>query len=100
MGGFFLQAEDGMRDVGVTGVQTCALPISASRRLALSRPGPFGRSVAGFGSCFPRSFLALLAFFAPLVRAGLPALIPPAPGGRSAERRVGKECRSRWSPHH
>src|SRR2546429_5177494 len=25
---FFFQAEDGMRDVAVTGVQTCALPIS------------------------------------------------------------------------
>src|SRR3712207_9592334 len=25
---FFFQAEDGMRDIGVTGVQTCALPIS------------------------------------------------------------------------
>src|SRR2546429_9921500 len=25
---FFLQAEDGIRDVAVTGVQTCALPIS------------------------------------------------------------------------
>src|SRR5258707_11638490 len=24
---FFLQAEDGIRDIGVTGVQTCALPI-------------------------------------------------------------------------
>jgi len=23
-----------------------------------------------------------------------------APGGRSEERRVGKECRSRWSPYH
>src|SRR3712207_9470246 len=28
---FFFQAEDGIRDIGVTGVQTCALPIS--RRL-------------------------------------------------------------------
>src|SRR3712207_1828092 len=27
---FFLQAEDGIRDIGVTGVQTCALPISAT----------------------------------------------------------------------
>src|SRR2546422_10297226 len=27
---FFFQAEDGIRDVAVTGVQTCALPISAS----------------------------------------------------------------------
>src|SRR3712207_7709280 len=28
---FFFQAEDGIRDIGVTGVQTCALPISTSR---------------------------------------------------------------------
>src|SRR3712207_8500477 len=27
-GWFFFQAEDGIRDIGVTGVQTCALPIS------------------------------------------------------------------------
>src|SRR3712207_9570895 len=26
---FFFQAEDGIRDIGVTGVQTCALPIFA-----------------------------------------------------------------------
>src|SRR5476649_1582228 len=31
---FFFQAEDGIRDHGVTGVQTCALPISPRR------PGP------------------------------------------------------------
>src|SRR2546422_8138453 len=31
-GFFFFQAEDGIRDVAVTGVQTCALPISISRR--------------------------------------------------------------------
>ena len=30
---FFFQAEDGIRDVAVTGVQTCALPISGDRRL-------------------------------------------------------------------
>src|SRR5205809_7292267 len=29
---FFFQAEDGIRDVAVTGVQTCALPISRRRR--------------------------------------------------------------------
>src|SRR5437762_13072762 len=28
---FFFQAEDGIRDTSVTGVQTCALPISAAR---------------------------------------------------------------------
>src|SRR3712207_7660712 len=32
---FFFQAEDGIRDIGVTGVQTCALPIS-SRLSSLS----------------------------------------------------------------
>src|SRR5688572_30883203 len=31
---FFFQAEDGIRDLTVTGVQTCALPISARSRLA------------------------------------------------------------------
>src|SRR2546422_4366712 len=30
---FFFQAEDGIRDVAVTGVQTCALPISSARRV-------------------------------------------------------------------
>src|SRR5260370_8024226 len=30
---FFFQAEDGIRDSSVTGVQTCALPISSRRRL-------------------------------------------------------------------
>src|SRR3712207_3625229 len=30
---FFFQAEDGIRDIGVTGVQTCALPISTAPRL-------------------------------------------------------------------
>src|SRR5258707_9994645 len=31
---FFFQAEDGIRDIGVTGVQTCALPISLPAALA------------------------------------------------------------------
>src|ERR1041385_4322928 len=42
---FFFQAEDGIRDVAVTGVQTCALPIcrkclSASGRFAITRKKP------------------------------------------------------------
>src|SRR5712675_845876 len=55
----FFQAEDGIRDVAVTGVQTCALPISAARngrRAAIvTRVGDdgFGRfcreAVAAFG---------------------------------------------------
>src|SRR5260370_7439098 len=34
---FFFQAEDGIRDSSVTGVQTCALPISESPRRLLER---------------------------------------------------------------
>src|SRR5947209_16745233 len=34
---FFFQAEDGIRDIGVTGVQTCALPIFAGAHIAVER---------------------------------------------------------------
>src|SRR3712207_1236013 len=40
---FFVQAEDGIRDIGVTGVQTCALPILVRRDVAVGhehRPHP------------------------------------------------------------
>src|SRR5437867_50883 len=36
---FFFQAEDGIRDRTVTGVQTCALPISAGRAARVPAPG-------------------------------------------------------------
>src|SRR5262249_57362455 len=71
---FFFQAEDGIRDWSVTGVQTCALPIFAARTLGLP-PGP------GVAHLIGRS-------------------VPTAHVARSEERRVGKECRSRWSPYH
>src|SRR5690625_6199679 len=35
---FFFQAEDGIRDGHVTGVQTCALPISTSSNLEIGHP--------------------------------------------------------------
>src|SRR5205823_11075131 len=73
--GVFFQAEDGIRDKLVTGVQTCALPISLAGGLLGARASPGPRA--------PRS---------PPVR----ALAPAAAGGRSEERRVGKECRSGW----
>src|SRR5256884_280307 len=38
---FFFQAEDGIRDVAVTGVQTCALPISTT---SMSTSGGTSRS--------------------------------------------------------
>src|SRR6266496_4591892 len=67
---FFFQAEDGIRDLYVTGVQTCALPIS-TRWL---------RAACDGGSVRPTPLLNTRS--------------------RSEERRVGKECRSRWSPYH
>src|SRR5690606_40379544 len=38
---FFFQAEDGIRDFHVTGVQTCALPIYAGQRRGTRRACPF-----------------------------------------------------------
>src|SRR3712207_7067618 len=36
---FFFQAEDGIRDIGVTGVQTCALPIWLTSKAMQSQLG-------------------------------------------------------------
>src|SRR5258708_21848449 len=73
---FFFQAEDGIRDDLVTGVQTCALPILGLRFLEdlVGTEDPRGGLARGDDDV--------------------------GDGGRSEERRVGKECRSRWSPYH
>src|SRR5262249_57396970 len=47
---FFCQAEDGIRDWSVTGVQTCALPILSGVTFALRRDEAFGVSVAADGA--------------------------------------------------
>src|SRR3712207_6856252 len=39
----FFQAEDGIRDIGVTGVQTCALPIYGPGRLLARAGAPPGK---------------------------------------------------------
>src|SRR5438309_10994638 len=72
---FFFQAEDGIRDGTVTGVQTCALPIFRCRTF------PRSYSAANRGNWRHRSTGLAWSWRA-----------------RSEERRVGKECRSRWSP--
>src|SRR2546422_1451508 len=87
---FFFQAEDGIRDVAVTGVQTCALPISWW--IASSR-GRFdaihqARALSAIANSVSSSVIAKSPRFA------------WAGNSRSEERRVGKECRSRWSPYH
>src|SRR5262249_58851925 len=47
---FFFQAEDGIRDWSVTGVQTCALPILPFRRLEC---GPGEEAQVDFGTGAP-----------------------------------------------
>src|SRR2546430_827323 len=74
---FFFQAEDGIRDLTVTGVQTCALPISP-------KPSP------------PEEERETEEWHPAIWRHRASA----GRGRRSEERRVGKECRSRWSPYH
>src|SRR5438874_10774420 len=77
--GLFFQAEDGIRNLYVTGVQTCALPISDIQAPA-----------SGI-------LYSLSARAGSLIHTG-DAVAELA--DRSEERRVGKECRSRWSPYH
>src|SRR5256885_7453300 len=94
---FFFQAEDGIRDYKVTGVQTCALPIW---EMALFRT-PMTASHTK-----PASIAAPNSQNLPMNPAvgGMPPSdsmnISIANAARSEERRVGKECRSRWSPYH
>src|SRR5207237_3905824 len=76
---FFFQAEDGIRDSSVTGVQTCALPISfhlsfRSFSVTRAKETPERKMKSGAGSVPPSCDQTI----------------------RSEERRVGKECRSRW----
>src|SRR2546429_2641137 len=92
---FFFQAEDGIRDVAVTGVQTCALPIS--------EPQP--SSLFSFLLIFSSGPGGACSQFRILTTTRLRVPVPPGMNGgasrrRSEERRVGKECRSRWSPYH
>src|SRR5690606_40893570 len=43
---FFFQAEDGIRDFHVTGVQTCALPIFEAADQSTDAPAPAGKLLA------------------------------------------------------
>src|SRR5437773_6082914 len=95
---FFFQAEDGIRDRDVTGVQTCAPPIY--RRL-----DPAGRAGRLLRAA-PSRLLDAGARAEPRAAAGRPLgrSVPDAAGGgvvhalRSEERRVGKEGRSGGGP--
>src|SRR5690606_40812279 len=96
---FFFQAEDGIRDFHVTGVQTCALPISrgSPRGRRSSTPCSSSIDVPGASllearpSARQRSLLPSPESFSTRKISTL----PPVPAlNRSEERRVGKESRS------
>src|SRR5438874_7439320 len=87
---FFFQAEDGIRDLYVTGVQTCALPIYGF---------VFGTewgSVKGTTE-IPSIQFAQNNLFRMLFKPGKDYRFYDRSYSRSEERRVGKECRYRWS---
>src|SRR5256885_4206098 len=96
---FFFQAEDGIRDYKVTGVQTCALPICkiddyaavstswSSHPVEVRAPARADRGV-------------VVDLAEKDVAGGADLELHAGRLHRSEERRVGKECRSRWSPYH
>src|SRR2546430_3647009 len=97
---FFFQAEDGIRDLTVTGVQTCALPIYGDERgffqetYRRDRFEELGVREDWVQDNHSRSRLGVVRGMH--FQAGQAKLVRC----RSEERRVGKECRSRWSPYH
>src|SRR5256885_3502421 len=94
---FFFQAEDGIRDYKVTGVQTCALPIW-SVLLRGAAPGVTGTMAGTPGD--GRLFAGRDGAAGRHLETFYLKLCAVAGAARSEERRVGKECRSRWSPYH
>src|SRR5256885_5368670 len=92
---FFFQAEDGIRDYKVTGVQTCALPICRATRRRTGSTA-FRCRLQGCPRVGGRDRLPLArrTHWRSSTRGGETCR------NRSEERRVGKECRSRWSPYH
>src|SRR3712207_9407101 len=96
---FFFQAEDGIRDIGVTGVQTCALPIlvlgdGTDADVVALQEDPLEVAVQIFHvrGGRVRGQRGWVAEKTEDVDTG--ELV------RSEERRVGKEGRSRWAPDH
>src|SRR2546430_10309229 len=87
----FFQAEDGIRYLTVTGVQTCALPICPKKfgvRKSLFYYQPDQMPQGYYRKDFDWTS------WTSWNRADSERV------DRSEERRVGKECRSRWSPYH
>src|SRR5262249_60122180 len=97
---FFFQAEDGIRDWSVTGVQTCALPISVAQSL-VQAVDSVGFTVSDVDASV-EFFSKVLSFEKVSETEVTGAEYEHLQGvfGRSEERRVGKECGYRWWPYH
>ena len=87
----------------MTGVQTCALPISQTADKAICSSQ---EDVISYHTSCGISMIAsvekwreqqYMTAARTLINQDRP---PPGHAARSEERRVGKECRSRWSPYH
>src|SRR5436305_4410306 len=91
---FFFQAEDGIRDADVTGVQTCALPILSIAN-SCNIPAT-AQSVVLNATVVPNEPMQYLTLW-PEGEDRPTVSTLNASDGRSEERRVGKECRSRRS---
>src|SRR5207249_7477199 len=89
---FFFQAEDGIRDRNVTGVQTCALPIFTC--------DPVGGLVQI--PCIERNAVGATKAInaSPCIASEQWRSLACVDECRSEERRVGKECRSGWALDH
>src|SRR5699024_11421796 len=89
---FFFQAEDGIRDRNVTGVQTCALPISSTR-------SPTWSGLCGIHIFCEHQFIIYFVFCVSseastlLNSAKISMSAQKISRPRSEERRVGKDSR-------
>src|SRR5438876_10241609 len=83
---FFLQAEDGIRDGRVTGVQTCALPILKFRWSSTARVHSDEETVKAMAEAGARLFIVGFESGDAQILKNIKK--------RSEERRVGKGCRS------
>src|SRR5207253_8139896 len=95
---FFFQAEDGIRDGHVTGVQTCALPIltncAHTKKGSRIQVSPLARNwmIVAMKLIAPSND-DVIRKINPINQSVCPLKTGLCPGPRSEERRVGKECR-------
>src|SRR5207248_8058911 len=95
---FFFQAEDGIRDRTVTGVQTCALPIwdPAGEVARRALPGHHVQATAAVGQHDVRLAVAVEIGRGDRRRVVRRGYAAGTVVRRSEERRVGKEWRGGW----